>query len=428
MNKIELKGLNETVIHETLDNGLNIYVLRKKQFNAFSCYFITNFGALIDKFIPINEEHMHKFPKGVAHFLEHKMFEQKEGKSVMEMFSSLGGICNAFTNYDYTTYYVTGVENFYENLNFLIDYVQSPYFTDENVKKEQGIINQERLMVNDNPYRVFHMKSIENLFINYQYGKTIVGEEKDIFSITKEDLYRCYNTFYNPSNMSLIVVSNEKEEDVINSIKKNQENKKFDKLDKIKIEKVIEPENVKKEYDIIYENITKTQVGYNIKIKNDIFGLDIDKALLYLYILIKSNFSDISEFNLDLRQKNIIDQDLSLGVSMYGDYIIININASVCDDDKIIKLLDDKFNNLEISLEKFDLIKKSLVSKFVYYFMSVDSIMNYLYNDYFDNKKITGDTFIKYKELNFDEYNNVIKKFNTKNKSITIMKPLKDKE
>ena len=155
MNKIILKGLDETVYHEKLENGLNIYVLRKEDYSTFSCYFITNFGALVDNFIPINEKEYHKFPKGVAHFLEHKMFEQETGPSVMEKFSSLLGTFNASTNYEYTSYYVNGTDNFEENLLFLIDYVQSPYFTDENVEKEKGIIDEERMMSLDQSGRTF---------------------------------------------------------------------------------------------------------------------------------------------------------------------------------------------------------------------------------------------------------------------------------
>ena len=98
MDKIKIEGLDEVVFHEKLENGLNIFVL-KKDYNTFSHYFITNYGALIDNFVPIGEDKMHKFPKGIAHFLEHKMFEQESGPSVMEKFSSLGGSCNAFTNY-----------------------------------------------------------------------------------------------------------------------------------------------------------------------------------------------------------------------------------------------------------------------------------------------------------------------------------------
>ncbi len=427
MNKIKLKGLDEIIFHEKLDNGLNIYVM-KKDFNSFRCYFITNYGALIDKFVPINEKKMHTFPKGIAHFLEHKMFEQKSGPSVLEKFSSLGGLCNAFTNYYYTTYYVSGVDNFYENLNFLIDYVQSPYFTDENVEKEKGIIDQERLMIKDNPYRTFYMKSLENLFVNYEYGKTIVGEKEDIYNITKEDLYKCYNTFYNPSNMSLIIVSNKDEKEVIDEVKKNQKNKIFEKGSKIKIEKVTEPNEVNKKYDIFYDNVTKPEIGYSIKIKIDKFNLDYDKVLLYLYILINSNFGKISKFNLKLKEGNIIDGDIGKGINKYDDYIVISLNASSNNEKEIIKLFDDKFQNLDIKEEDFNLIKKSMISKFVYYFTSVNSIINYLYDEYYDNKKITGDTFIKYKELNFEEYKKVISQLDTNYKSITIMKPLNMKE
>ena len=280
MNRIKLEGLDEEVVHETLDNGLNIYVLRKKEFNEFSCYFITNYGGLINEFVPINEEKMQIFPKGIAHFLEHKLFEQEKGPTVLEKFSSLGGICNAFTNYKYTTYYVTGVEKLKENLLFLIDYVQSPYFTDDNVKKEQGIIDQERLMTLDNPYRTFHMKMLDNVFINYEYGKTILGEKEDIYNITKEDLYKCYNTFYNPFNMCLLVVSNEQEEKVIEWVKENQNNKDFEKLGEIKDKKITEEERVNKEYDVIYDNVTKVQIGYSYKMSTKKYSDDSVRKMI----------------------------------------------------------------------------------------------------------------------------------------------------
>ena len=428
MNKINLEGLDETVFHEKLENGLNVYVLRKKEFNSFSCYFITNFGALDDTFIPIGEKEIHTFPKGVAHFLEHKLFEQESGPSVMDKFSSLGGICNAFTTYKYTTYYVEGVDNLEDNLLFLIDYVQSPYFTDENVKKEQDIINQERLMTLDNPYRTFHMRILSNLFNSYNYGKSIVGEKEDIYNITKEDLYRCYNTFYNPSNMSLIVVSNENEETVINIVKENQKNKKFDKLNDINIKKVNEEEKVRKKYDIFYDNVTKPEIGYSIKIPISKFNIDKDKAIIYLYIMLLTNFGKISEFNFKLKSDNITDQNIGISVDDYDDYVILNLSCSSSNEEKLIKVIDDKFNNIEISEEKFNLVKKTLISKFVYSFSSVGTIMNYLYNNYYDNKTITSDTFTKYKQLNYEEYNRLIKDTMFNNKSITIMKPLKDKE
>ena len=115
MEKIKLEGLDEIVCYEKLDNGLDVYVLRKEKFNYFSAYFITNYGALINNFVPINEKEIHKFPDGIAHFLEHKLFEQEDGPTVLEKFASLGGACNAFTNYSFTTYFVEGIDNFFEN-------------------------------------------------------------------------------------------------------------------------------------------------------------------------------------------------------------------------------------------------------------------------------------------------------------------------
>ena len=428
MNKIVLKGLDETVFHEKLDNGLNIYVLRKKDYNTFSCYFITNFGALIDEFIPINEKEYHKFPKGVAHFLEHKMFEQETGPSVMEKFGSLLGSCNAFTNYEYTVYYVNGSDNFKDNLLFLIDYVQSPYFTDENVEKEKGIIDEERLMTLDQPQRTFSLKILSNIFNNYEYGKTVVGDKKDIYSITKEDLYRCYNTFYNPSNMSIIVVSNEDEEKVINYIKENQSKKKFDKQDNIKIKEVKEDKKVNNEYDVIYDNVEKTKVSYNIKINLDEIDKDYDLIGRCIKLLLISNFSKMSDFNLYLKNKNIINNNLGFMANRYIDYGVITIASTTDKEKEFIKEIKNRFNNLELSKEKFNLLKKTFIANIVYSFTTTHGIMGYLLDEYFYNKTIKEDDFIKTKELTYEKYVEIINKIDFSNVNITIMKPLDEKE
>ncbi len=428
MKKIKLEGLDEIVYYEKLDNGLDVYVLKKEKFNYFSAYFVTNYGALINNFVPVNEKEKQKFPDGIAHFLEHKLFEQEKGPSVLEKFSSLGGVCNAFTNYLFTTYFVEGIDNFYENLEFLIDYVQSPYFTDENVEKEKGIIKQEELMTKDNPYRTFYLKSLENLFVNLQYGKSIVGTLNDIDSITKEDLYKCYNTFYNPSNMCLIVVSNQDEEKVINFVKNNQAKKHFDKMDKVKIDKVEEPENVEKEYEVIYDNVSKTQVSVSIKLPFNKFKFDKMKTMLYLRMLFVMNFGSISEFNLKLKQEEIIDANIIVEVTKYDDYVIVSLDALGEDTDKIIKVINEKLNNLSIIEDDFNLIKKSMISNFVYYFTKVDSIMDYLYGNYCNCGKIESDAFMKYKNLSFNELKDEFNNIDFSNKSIVVMKPLEKKE
>ena len=428
MDKIKLNGLDEVVYHEKLDNNLNIYVLRKKEYHTFSCYFITNFGALTDEFIPINEKEYHKFPKGVAHFLEHKMFEQESGPSVMEKFASLLGTCNAFTNYEFTAYYVNGSDNFKENLLFLLDYVQSPYFTEENVEKEKGIINEERLMTLDDPGRTFMMKILSNIFNEYEYGKSVVGTKEDIYSITKEDLYRCYNTFYNPSNMSIVVVSNEDEEKVIDLIKKNQSKKNFDKQNDIKIKQLKEDKKVNKEYDVIYDNVQKTKASYNIKINLPELNEDYDDIGLALRILLGSNFSKMSDFNLSLKNKNIINNNLGFNLSKYIDYALVTVRANTDNEEEFIKKVKNKFNDLELSKEKFNLLKKTFIANTVYSFTTTHGIMGYLLDEYFDKREIPEDGFTKLKEFTYEKYLEIINKIDFSNVNITIMRPLDKKE
>ena len=427
MNKIELEGLNEHVYYEKIDNGLEVYILKKEDFHSSTAYFITKYGALYNEFVPINEKEMHRFPDGIAHFLEHKLFEQKEGPSVMEKFSELGDYSNAFTNYLNTAYYFSGTENFLESLNFLLDYVQEPYFTDENVEKEKGIITQELLMTKDNPYRVFMFRNLKNLFVNLGYGDLVLGEKEDIESITKEDLYRCYNTFYNPKNMTLIIVTNENEEKVLKTIKSNQSKKKFDKLEKIYVKLPKEVDNVRKEYDVFYDNVSKPELSYSIKVNINDYHISREKLAFYLYILFVINFGKITGFGLSLKEKNMINKDIGIGSNMYNDHIILSVQTSSDNPEEIIKIIEDKLNNLQINKEDFEIVKKSYISNFVYYFSSVSSIVNYLYNDYYDSGKINNDKFMKYKEMNYEEFSKIFKEINLNNKSILIMKP-KNKE
>ncbi len=427
MNKIELEGLNEHVYYEKIDNGLEVYILKKEDFHSSTAYFITKYGALYNEFVPINEKEMHRFPDGIAHFLEHKLFEQKEGPSVMEKFSELGDYSNAFTNYLNTAYYFSGTENFLESLNFLLDYVQEPYFTDENVEKEKGIITQELLMTKDNPYRVFMFRNLKNLFVNLGYGDLVLGEKEDIESITKEDLYRCYNTFYNPKNMTLIIVTNENEEKVLKTIKSNQSKKKFDKLEKIDVKLPKEVDNVRKEYDVFYDNVSKPELSYSIKVNINDYHISREKLAFYLYILFVINFGKITGFGLSLKEKNMINKDIGIGSNMYNDHIILSIQTSSDNPEEMIKIIEDKLNNLQINKEDFEIVKKSYISNFVYYFSSVSSIVNYLYNDYYDSGKINNDKFMKYKEMNYEEFSKIFKEINLNNKSILIMKP-KNKE
>ena len=143
MKKIKMDIDKEYVYHEKLDNGLNVYLYSKDDINNNYVTFTTKFGSIYNEFVPIDGDDMIKVPNGIAHFLEHKMFEQKNGLQPEEFFARSGANTNAYTTFKNTTYLFSGPNNVYENTLYLLDFVQELYLTEENVEKEKGIIIQE---------------------------------------------------------------------------------------------------------------------------------------------------------------------------------------------------------------------------------------------------------------------------------------------
>ncbi len=195
--------LNETLYTYTHDSGLKLYLVPKKGFSKSCFYYATHYGSIDNHFIPIGGSEYITVPDGIAHFLEHKLFEQQSGGNVFEAFGAQGGFANAYTSFDSTAYHFFSVTNTLENLKILIDFVQNPYFTDENVAKEQGIIGQEINMYQDNPNWMVYFNMLRCLYHAHPVKRDIAGTIESIGSITKEVLYTCYNTFYHPSNMVL---------------------------------------------------------------------------------------------------------------------------------------------------------------------------------------------------------------------------------
>ena len=382
MQKINLEGLNEYVAYEKLDNNLDVYVYRKKDFHSFYAYYITNYGALNTEFVPINEEKMHKFPDGIAHFLEHKMFEKEDGH-VLEKFPLIGGSSNAFTSYTHTVYQVSGTEKFYDNLNLLINFVEHPYFTDKNVEKEKGIIKQELFMGKDNPYRVFAFEKLKNLFVNLGYGREIVGEEKDIDSITKEDLYKCYNTFYNPSNMALVVSGDFEPDKILEEIKKRLiPNKSNGEIKRIYEE---EPSSIVKEK--IEQTMQVSQSLYCIGIKdNQIKCKDKVKKHIAVEIILNLLFGKSSELYKKLYDDGTIYSTPSLDYEFSTTYAHVLLTGQSNTPQKVYDSFKEQINKFKqngINKDDFERIKKKIYGTYVKEYNDVTDISRMFLADYF---------------------------------------------
>lgn len=197
--------LGETVERITLGNGLTIYAVPKPEYSKSYALFATHYGG-IDLRFRLGDGWMDT-PAGVAHFLEHKMFDTKDGNALQELAKG-GASPNAFTGSDMTAYYFDSTEQFEKNLRIMLDFVSVPYFTPESVQKEQGIIGQEIRMIEDDPNWCVYTNLSRALYENHPIRATVAGTVESIAGITAQTLYDCHRAFYNPSNMVLCVMGN----------------------------------------------------------------------------------------------------------------------------------------------------------------------------------------------------------------------------
>ena len=426
MKYIDLDIVNEKILYDKLDNGLDVYIIRKKDFNLNFASFITKFGGIDIEFIPIDEKEYVKMPAGIAHFLEHKLFEQEKDPQVHEFYKKSGTYVNAMTGYKRTKYIFKGPSNFKENLEYLLDFVQSPYFTDKNIEKEKGIIIEEANMCLDDKNRLFNETIMKNLYKEVPFYNKVIGEIEDIKSITKEDIYKCYNSFYHPSNMGLLVVTNENEEEVLELIKSNQSKKNYEKDFIIKRKEYNEDDSVRKEYEEIITDVTQTRVGYSLKFKLDNFKASRREVFDYLYILFGILVGNLSNFNLSLKEQDIITNDIGYYIDNYSsetdDIITVHFYGLTENPKLFIELLEQQLLSKNYTEEDFDLYKKNIISDFYYCFNSVNGIMSFMMSEYELEGKIDNKVIEIEKNLNYKDFIKVTDNINLNNKSVVVMK------
>ena len=220
MQIIQNLKVKEEIYKQRLDNGLNIIIIPKKDASKKYVIWGTKFGSIDNHFLIEQDKEEIKIPDGVAHFLEHKLFEQENGTNSLDALSSLGVEANAYTTYNHTAYLFEATNNFYEALDEFMNYVQNPYFTDENVEKEKGIISQEINMYEDDPEWQVYMNAMRIMYDKTPTNIDIAGSIESISKINKEILYKSYNNFYDLSNMLLVVCGDFEPKSILEEIKK----------------------------------------------------------------------------------------------------------------------------------------------------------------------------------------------------------------
>lgn len=394
--------LKETKYSQTLENGLEVIIIPKSGYMRTFAVFATKYGSLVNRFVPYGEKDYVDVPLGIAHFLEHKMFEMPDGSDATELFAELGLDSNAATSYNMTAYLFSGTNNIVEGVNLLLDFVQTPYFTDESIAKEQGIIDQELKMYMDNPSDNLQLGLMENLFKYYPLRYDIGGTIESIKEINKENILQCYNTFYHPSNMYLIVVGdidkimNEDEnaiEALFNVVKENQKVKKFPKILDIKKNLLVEDENVNhlsgsKKMDIM---MAKAAVG--VKLPFEKYKRNESMMLqLKLKILLDATFGASSDAFQEMLDLDLINGNIYTDVYVDDVCGFIKVHANTAKPEKFVRYVRKKLlalNEINLSVEDFDRYKKTILGNFI---KSLNSLDNIAYT-YLDNIIKDSDVF-----------------------------------
>ena len=424
MKKTKIEKLKLEVYEEKLENGLEIYVIPKNCNNIYAT-FSTRYGSNNDEFTPLNETKMKSFPLGIAHFLEHKMFEMEDGRDPFELYSNNGADANANTSNYKTTYLFSGPEFFKENINFLLDYVQKPYFTDENVEKEKGIIEQEIKMYQDDPYSVLYEKGIYNSFIKHPIKIPVIGDIKNIRKITKEDLSTCYNTFYNPGNMFIVVTGNVEPNEVVEIIKQNQKEKTFEEFKQIKQKKYDEPDNVEKEYETIKMDINIPKITINYKINYKDLNIDLREIQSYLSMIIDINIGSTSILNEELKNDKVITSNLDFTFMYTDKHILLTILGESEKIELLSSKIEDKMKNLEITEEEFERKKLNIISSYIFMSDNIFSMNEKIMNNIIKYNEIKTDDIDFTKKLDFNKANEIIKQLDLSNNCKVILEPKK---
>ncbi|WP_144511226.1 EF-P 5-aminopentanol modification-associated protein YfmH [Bacillus sp. FJAT-22090] len=389
MNETYFEQLEETLYHEQLPNGLHVYILPKKGFSKTFVTFSTNYGSIDREFIPLGKTEPVIVPDGIAHFLEHKMFEKEEG-DVFQQFSEKGASANAFTSFTKTTYLFSSTNHVLENTKTLLDFVQQPYFTEETVEKEKGIIGQEITMYDDQPDWRLYFGAIENMYKEHPVKIDIAGTIESIDKITADHLYECYNTFYHPSNMVVFVVGAVDPSEMMEFIKKDQASKTFEAPQEIKRFFPNEQKDVAFSERTLQMDVQKPKVIYGIKASNtNISGKEMLNFELSMQVAVELLFGRSSAFYQEVYEKGLIDESYSADFSMEHGYGFTMIGSDTINPEELTKKIKQSIieyaNEWPFNEEDLKRITRKKIGFFLRALNSIEYIANqftrYLFNE-----------------------------------------------
>lgn len=423
MKIVESTKIKEKAYFEKLENGLNVIIIPKANTNKKYIIWGTNFGSIDNRFIMPGSNEEVFIPDGVAHFLEHKMFEQRTGRNSLDVLMSLGLDANAYTTNDHTAYlFECSNDKFYEGLDEFMDYVQNPYYTDENVEKEKGIIGQEIMMYDDDPGFQVYLNAMDCLYHNNPVKLDIAGTIESISGIDPDVLYKCYNTFYHPSNMTLVVCGNFNPEDLLNEIKKRLIPK--EKQGEIKRIYPEEPDNINKNYKEkkMKVSLPLFMIGFKDSVKQ---SDEIVEKHIAIHILLNMLLGKSSELYKKLYGSGDLISEPDFDYEFSKEYAHVLISGQSKNPDKILKEVSSYIKDLKLNglnEEHFNRIKRKIYGDYVTEYNNVGDIARMFLTDTFKGIN-TFDYIEKFDQITKKYAENVLNEvFNEEKMILSVIK------
>ncbi len=371
IEKIYSSVIKETCLKYTSPSGVKVFMLPMEGYSSAVAQFSAKFGSQDNSF-SVNGKDFINVPDGTAHYLEHKLFESEE-RDAFSLFAQTGAVCNAGTSFDYTQYYFSCTNNFKKNLEILLDFVQEPYFTAENVEKERGIIGQEITMYRDNPgWRVF-TNLLEGLYSVNPVRNDIAGTVESIAEITENTLYDCYNAYYNPSNMYLCVAGNFDPDEVISVCETHLKSRA--PLDIIP-GTFSEPLRVNQHRTVLQMPVAKPIFEIGFKLPSEVNHESFENYVYY-NILFDIIFGNTSDFFEKMRHDGLLNEEFSVGVFSGRGHIFPFARGESPDPDAVLHEIQrelDAFKTAPPSREEFERIKRATYGSMVRDYNDVDSV------------------------------------------------------
>lgn len=387
MQKTYYEQIDETVYSEKLENGLNVFIIPKRGFQKTFVTYTTAFGSLDFRFKPHDQNSFVTVPDGVAHFLEHKLFEKEDG-DVFTDFAEHDAQVNAFTTFDRTSYLFSATNHIEDNILRLLKMVESPYFTKATVEKEKGIIAEEIKMYQEQPGYKLMFNTLRSMYHTHPVRVDIAGSVESIYNITKDDLYRCYHTFYHPSNMVLFVVGDVIPEHILNIVQQHESARQ------IESQPAIERDPLNESSHIVQSKVSEAMAIQSPRLmlgfKNHLYPVtdlqrvkeDIEMSFFFELI-----YGEETEFYQRILDDALIDETFSYQTVIEPTYSFSLITSATTEPDQLKQRLLDALhaNYGQVKdQEGFDLLKKQFIGEYISSLNAPEYIANQYTKYYFD--------------------------------------------